>query len=421
MKRTACLAVMFTLGTVCHPFHGRSAHACGATPLEVNPLLPLDATIGAGLDIVLISSSNLTEATFALLEVGPAVQGAEPNAGMPWPPPNGDAGVVSIDGDAGSVNASDPPSPPRDAGSPLTATDTRVVDAGASEPIVNTDEAPQPVDFKKECFAATRGGGAVCIARPLALLKPNTRYEWAVVAPWAEEEPSFVDASWRSFTTGTQVVGPVQLSSTEVTVEGRVLYADQPCGIESMLTVKVAVSELAVPLVVNVAEVSPGYVTHAQALTAAAPAVEMRLYNAPDCIKPEIYDQTGQVHALGEVCSPVVPATDGNGDTVEEPHDGEHSEPSTSSDDDVNEDTPSANAVESGDDANSTETTAGDIGLAPVTDESTNDAHRQRGVDSPGRTGCTISSASTPTPAPLLPWSAAAIALVALRRFRGRR
>ena len=182
MKRTACLAAMFTLGTVCHPFHGRSAHACGATPLEVNPLLPLDATIGAGLDIVLISSSNLTEATFALLEVGPAGQGAEPNAGMPWPPPNGDAGVASIDGDAGSVNASDPPSSPLDAGSPLTATDTRVVDAGASEPIVNTDEAPQPVEFETECFAATRGGGAVCIARPLALLKPNTRYEWAVVA-----------------------------------------------------------------------------------------------------------------------------------------------------------------------------------------------------------------------------------------------
>lgn len=402
VKRATYFGVMFTLNLgLCHLFHAQSAGACGETPVEAKPLLPLEGTTGAGLDIVLMSSSNVTEAAFALREVGPAAQDSAMNAGMPWPLPG--SGVAAPD--AGATTS------PGDAGPPLT--DLAEGDAEAAQ------REPQPVEFDTQCVRASMGGGAVCMARPVELLKPNTRYEWTVVAYWAEDEPAFVDAPWRTFTTGTHLTPSQRLGSFNVSLDGPTVFENHQCGIENTLLVKVDASEIHAPLVLNFAEIGPGFVTHAQTLTPDEPSTDVRLYNVPPCITPEVYDQTGKVHSLGELCLPtVLPPTDGNDDTADEPPEREEPGTSTSSEHDANDDTPSSPPSDR-DPVSTSPASVNDAGTVSSPKDGNDGDHRRRGVDSPPRTGCTFTSPHDPTPRP--PWLAAAIALVALRRFRGRR
>jgi hypothetical protein len=138
--RYPCLAAGVLLAGSVLSTH-RDAHACGATPIEAQAVLPLDGATNVPLNAALITSANVTHVVFELREVAAATDGVQ----------------------------AAPLEPRADAGA------TAVVDAGA----------PGQVALDVDCSTGAVEGGALCMARPREELKADTRYAWRtnVAAP----------------------------------------------------------------------------------------------------------------------------------------------------------------------------------------------------------------------------------------------
>jgi hypothetical protein len=242
---------------------GRDAHACGATPVEVQALLPLDRAVNVPVNAVLISSSNLTEAVFELHQVLDDADDADPRS---LAEPDGDAGV----------------NPPSDAGA-----------LGA---------VPLGVD----CDARGQEGGAVCLARPLEPLKPNTRYAWRtnVVVP-SGYIPEYFEGLSREFTTGSAnddepiAADALRLNVTEdfqnPSTDGN------GCGVFHWKTVAYSL-RASEPAVLHFADYTPTYIMHATVLAGGGEATPAALYSPPDCLAPVLYDVAGHRTAVPEWC-----------------------------------------------------------------------------------------------------------------------
>jgi hypothetical protein len=239
----------------------REAQACGDTPVEVEALLPLDGATNVPLDAVLISSSNLTEAVFELRDLSNDAN---------WPAfaaPVADAGA-SADGDARALGT---------------------------------------VPLRVECDVPGIEHGAVCLARPLEPLKPNTRYAWRtnVVVPEGYVPEYFLGLS-REFTTGNAPDdGPLAPSAVTLALFGEhyTTSEESPCGITHWLDVGYSL-RAGEPAVLQFAGYTPSYVMHATLLTPdkAAAATSATLYLPPDCLSPVLYDAAGHRTALPEWC-----------------------------------------------------------------------------------------------------------------------
>jgi len=259
-RRTLTLGALVLAGS---PFAStRNAHACGATPVEVQALLPLDGATDVPLNAVLISSSNLTEAVFELHEVSDDTSDAErPAIGAP----PADAGV----------------NPASDAG-PSAA-----------------------VPFSVDCDALGQGGGAVCLARPLEPLKPNTRYAWHtnVVVPDGYI-PEYFQGLSREFTTGSAIDDePIAADAVSLVMTEYHQSGGAPCGIDHWMDVAYSLSA-SEPGVLHFADYTPSYVMHATLIAggSAATAATATLYLPAFCIAPVIYDVAGHRTALPDWC-----------------------------------------------------------------------------------------------------------------------
>lgn len=244
----------------------REAHACGQTPVEVQALLPLEGASDVPLNAVLISSSNVTEAVFELHQVVDAASEA-PN---PFAAPPADAGVSSP---SGAI--------------PSTA-----------------------VALSVDCDAVGEGSGAVCLARPIEPLKPNTRYAWhtnvAVPDGYAQE---YFGGLTREFTTGTALderAIAADALSLVVTEDHRDGSEDGSgyCGPNDWMVVaySLAANE---PGVLHFEGYTPSYVMHATLLAGGSGATTTAtLYDPPSCLVPVLFDAAGHRTTLPEWCPP---------------------------------------------------------------------------------------------------------------------
>jgi hypothetical protein len=242
----------------------RDAHACGATPVEVQPLLPLDGATNVPLNAVLLSSSNLSEAVFELHEVlDDASDAADPAIAAP------------------------------------------AVDAGANPA---SDAGPSgAVQLSVDCSARGRDGGAMCLARPSEPLKPNTRYAWRtnVVVPDGYE-PAYFEGLSREFTTGSAIDDePVAADAVGLTVTQEHHNTDwdgSGCGFYHWMDVAYSL-RASEPVVLHFAAYTPSYVMHATLLGGGSgAAATATLYSPPDCLAPIVYDVAGHRTALPEWC-----------------------------------------------------------------------------------------------------------------------
>src|SRR5688572_6168013 len=225
----------------------RDAHACGATPVEVQALLPLDGATNVPLNAVLLSSSNVTQAVFELQQVLDA---------------SSDAGV----------------NPANDAGPP-----------GA-------------LALSVYCDAQGEGGGAVCLARPIEPLKPNTRYVWRanVATPEGYAQQPFEGLS-REFTTGSAIDDrPIAADGVSLVVTEDHRSGPNPCGIDHWMDVAYSFRTNE-PGVLHFAGYTPSYIMHATLLSEGSGATAT-LYMPPACLAPVIYDAAGHRTALPEWC-----------------------------------------------------------------------------------------------------------------------
>jgi hypothetical protein len=242
----------------------RDAHACGPTLAEIQALLPLDGATDVPLNAVLISSSNVTEAVFELHQVLDDANDADRAIGAP----PADAGV----------------NPASDAGP-----------SGA-------------VPLSVDCDARGQGGGAVCLARPLEPLKPNTRYAWHanVAVPEGYVQDDFEGLS-REFTTGSaideQPIAADALSLVMTDYHQDPNSAQNECGIDHWMDVAYSLGA-SEPGVLHFADYTPSYVMHATLIAggSGATAATATLYSPPACIAPVIYDVAGQRTALPDWC-----------------------------------------------------------------------------------------------------------------------
>jgi hypothetical protein len=169
-----------------------------------------------------------------------------------------------------------------------------------------------PVDEVPLATSCTSGraSGAVCIGRPTDLLKPLTTYEWSVamVEP-AGLVPGYLQPSdWQRFTTGEESF-ETTLPQIDARVTRHEIITDAMCVSGPIATLELS-STLVAPVVLNIADVTPEYVTQAVVLTEDAGPIEMTLYSAPDCFTIETFDQTGARAELRELCPEAeLPAT----------------------------------------------------------------------------------------------------------------
>ncbi|HKO89756.1 MAG TPA: hypothetical protein VJU61_01310 [Polyangiaceae bacterium] len=266
----------------------REARACGATPTEVQALLPVDGATNVPLNAVLISSSNTTDAVFELHEM--------------------------LDGSS-------------DAG----ASDAPAVDGGATPP--SDAGASGALALRVDCGAQGQGGGAVCLARPLAALKPSTRYTWRtnVVVPEGYL-PEYFQGLSREFTTGTASDDePIAIDAVSL-----VLVEDYPapssvggdCGPSHRMDVAYTL-RASEPAVLHFVNYTPSYVMHATLLSGDPDATETAatLYSPPDCLAPSVYDAAGHHTVLPEWCpgegaAPTTQVEDSSGDAIGPPRGG---------------------------------------------------------------------------------------------------
>lgn len=248
----------------------RDAHACGATPVEVQPLLPLDGATDVPLNAVLFSSSNLREAVFELHEVLDDASDAD------------DPAIAAPAVDAGANPASD---------------------AGPSG----------AVRLSVDC-ARGQGGGAVCLARPIEPLKPNTRYAWHtnVVVPDGYS-PDYFEGLSREFTTGSALDDqPISADAVRLVVTENHQETGNPCGISRWIDVAYSL-RASEPGVLHFADFTPSYIMHATLLAGGSgAATTATLYMQPTCLAPVLYDGAGHRTELPEWCPgdtapPVVP------------------------------------------------------------------------------------------------------------------
>ncbi len=315
---------MFGTCLVFHQLHASPARACGATGFMFSPLLPLEGATDVGVDAALIASTNGGPIAFELRRVNAAhVENAA----------------------AGDV--------PRDAG------------WGASDEDAGEANGQLSVTCKGPAY-----GGQLCVAKPSSPLAANTEYEWSAVvaAPDGLDPGSVHTGVWYKFTTSNMhgVPAPVDLR-TEVLANNR--YLDAPCGNEHFVRLEVSAEMAAQPLVVNVHDVSPSYVMEPKVLTSESLAVEVPLYNPPECVRLETFDVTGKRTELELLCpEEILPATyfDGAGQVVT---------PSPPSTDPTPSRAPTSEAPPSNDE---------------VDDGDEGDHLEQRGIDDPSDGGCAV-------------------------------
>lgn len=239
----------------------RAAHACGATPMEAQPLLPLDGATSVPLNAVLLTSANVSRAAFELREVAAAADGGHAEPSEPRP----DAGAIAMN------------------------------DAGA----------PGDVELEVHCSAPGAESGALCLARPREPLKPDTRYAWrtSVAALDGYVSPSPLDV-WREFTTGSAVDDEaLSADAASFVVTDSQRSSDpygSPCGIFHWTTITYAL-RASEPAVLHYAGYTPSYVMHATLLVPGEEA-SATLYNPGDCLSPVLYDAAGHRTALPEWC-----------------------------------------------------------------------------------------------------------------------
>jgi hypothetical protein len=239
----------------------RDAHACGATPIEVQPLLPLDSATKVPLNAVLITSGNVTHAVFELRELAAAAEGAQ---------------AVPLE-------------PLADAGA------TAVVDVGSGNQVA----------LDVDCSARAVEGGALCMARAREPLKPDTLYAWRtnVAEPDGYVPPPALDV-WREFTTGRALDNqPLSADAADFAVTDSYRSSDpygNPCGITHRTTIAYSL-RASEPAVLHYAGYTPTYVMHATLLMPGE-AVSATLYNPPDCLSPVLYDAAGHRTPLSEWC-----------------------------------------------------------------------------------------------------------------------
>lgn len=240
----------------------RDAHACGATPVEIQALLPLDGATNVPLNAALVSSSNLTAAVFELQEVLGESSDVDQRA---IAEPAADAGV----------------NPASDAGP-----------AGA-------------VALSVDCDALGQGGGAVCLARPNEPLKPNTRYAWrTTVAVPDGYVPDYFEGLSREFTTGSALDDqPIAADAVRLVVTDVHQEDLNPCGISHWMEVAYSL-RASEPAVLHFEDYTPSYVMHATLLAGGSGAMPATatLYSPPDCLAPVLYDVAGHRTALPEWC-----------------------------------------------------------------------------------------------------------------------
>lgn len=251
------------LALLSHQAYAANASACGPTPFLLSPLLPLPDAEGVPLDAALVSSSNMTAVTFQLREVTEPTDPGSPPESLP-------------DASAGF-----------DGGAPM---------------------GEVPLDTN--CHSA-RDSGAVCVGKPIEPLKPLTTYEWSVAMV---EPPGLIPdylqpSAWQRFTTGDEL-SSVALPEVEARVTLHEIVTDAMCVSGARVTLEFSSNDPATPVVVNVAGVTPEYVTEAVVLSEETPLVEMTLHTAPDCFTLEAFDQTGARTELRELCPEAeLPAT----------------------------------------------------------------------------------------------------------------
>jgi len=241
----------------------RDAHACGPTPVEIQALLPLDGATNVPLNAVLLSSSNLTAAVFELHEAG----------------------------DSSDVDQRAIAEPAADAGA------NPASDAGSSG----------AVRLSVDCGVAGQEGGAVCLARPIEPLKPNTRYAWHtnVVVPGGYA-PEYFEGLSREFTTGSAIDDqPIAADAVSLIVTEDYQNPDwdgNGCGFYHWMDVACSL-RASEPGVLHFADYTPSYIMHATLLAggSGAPATAT-LYSPSDCLRPILYDAAGHRTALPEWC-----------------------------------------------------------------------------------------------------------------------
>jgi hypothetical protein len=237
----------------------RDVHACGATPVEIQALLPLSDATSVPLNAVLLSSGNVTAAVFELYEVPDDASDADDRAIVPV-----DAGV-NLANDAGPSGA---------------------------------------VALSVDCDAQGQGGGAVCLARPREPLKPNTRYAWSTnVAVPDGYAPEYFDGLWREFTTGSAIDDqPIAADAVRLVVTEDHQSLGNPCGINHWIEAAYSL-RASEPGVLHFADYTPSYVMHATLLTGGSgAAATATLYSPADCLAPMVYDGAGHRTALSEWC-----------------------------------------------------------------------------------------------------------------------
>jgi hypothetical protein len=213
-------------------------------------------------DAALVSSSNLTAATFLLRELAEPMDADRQSEALP------DASGVPDGGAAGEV--------------PLST----------------------------NCHSG-RDAGAVCVAKPTEPLKPLTTYEWSVamVEP-AVLVPGYLQPSpWQRFTTGEEP-SSAALPESEARVTRHEIITDAMCASGAIVTLEFSSGDSDAPVVINVTDVTPEYVTEAVVLSEETPLVEMTLYSAPACFTLETFDRTGVRRELRDLCPEAeLPAT----------------------------------------------------------------------------------------------------------------
>jgi hypothetical protein len=331
------------------------------------PLLPQSDATEQPLDVVLIASANKMAVTFSLRALPAA-------------------------------SASDSASPP---------------EAGA-DPREEGDAGSTAVELTIDCHWGLQG--ALCTGAPVALLDPDTTYEWSatMVAPPGVGPAEFGTPAIQRFKTADAGF-PTVTRDIVFDVQEHHRFTEPLCGLESSAILRFYDPALSSPVVVNVKGVTPSYVAQPRVLPGTPALLDLTLDSPPDCVMPEFYFPNGLRIEGAEVClEDALPATEVDQDGLPVADSQPNSAPTTESPVGVPDDS-DASPSESDEESSA----SGD----DVDDADLEDGVRLRPVEDTGNDGCSMrvmSMAREQLRGNYLTWLSTIAAFFGLRTMRRR-
>lgn len=246
------------LCVACSQAYSLDASACGDTPMVLLPLLPQADATEQPLDVVLIASANKMAVTFSLRALSAA------------------------------------------SGRRLRLARTQ---GKRATPV-------QRQSLTIDCHWGLQG--ALCTGAPVALLEPDTTYEWSatMVAPPGVGPAEFGTPAIQRFKTADAAF-PTVTRDIVFDVQEHHRFTEPLCGLESSAILRFYDPALSSPVVVNVKGVTPSYVAQPRVLPGTPALLDLTLDSPPDCVMPEFYYPNGMRIEGPEIClEEALPATE---------------------------------------------------------------------------------------------------------------